>query len=63
MEIIKRFLSSGLFIETGNDQQLSEGDTVEVMDGPLRGLKGNVLRSAAGNKFLFSLNRFNKHHG
>lgn len=53
--IIKRFLSSGLFIEAGNDEQLSAGDAVEVMDGPLRGLRGIVLRSAAGSKFFVQL--------
>ncbi len=55
MDIIKRFLTSGLFIESGNAEPLGEGDAVEVIDGPLRGLRGKVLRSASGNKFIVLL--------
>ena len=55
MEIIKRFLASGLFIETGLDQQLTAGDAVEVIDGPLKGLKGRVIRHSSGDKFFVLL--------
>lgn len=55
IEIIKRFLSSGLFVETGSEQTLMEGDLVEVIDGPLKGLRGSILRSSTGNKFMVML--------
>jgi transcription termination/antitermination protein NusG len=55
MNIIERFLLSGLFIETRHSEQLSEGDPVKVIDGPLKGLTGRVLRSSSGDKFLVLL--------
>jgi transcription termination/antitermination protein NusG len=55
LAIIKRFLSSGLFIETGYDQQLGDGDAVEVIDGPLKGLSGSIIRSSSGDKFFVLL--------
>lgn len=55
LEIIKRFLASGLFVETGIEENVNLGDAVEVIDGPLRGLKGKVVRHSAGNKFFVSL--------
>jgi transcription antitermination factor NusG len=55
LEVIKRFLDSGLLIETENAAKINVGDMVEVMDGPLKGLKGHAIRSAAGNKFYVLL--------
>ena len=55
LEVIKRFLDSGLFVETEKSERVNVGDVVEVIDGPLKGLKGNVVRSAAGNKFFVVL--------
>ncbi len=55
MITIQRFLSSGLFIETGYDQKLGQGDAVKVIDGPLKGLTGSVIRHSAGEKFIVML--------
>jgi transcription antitermination factor NusG len=51
MEVIQRFLSSGFFVETDSAQSLRAGDTVEVIDGALKGLRGSVIHSSAGDKF------------
>jgi transcription antitermination factor NusG len=51
LEVIQRFLSSGLFIEAAIEQALIQGDTVEVIDGPLKGMKGSVNRTSDGEKF------------
>jgi transcription antitermination factor NusG len=54
-ELINRFLVSGLFVETGSAEEFEKGDAVEIIDGPLKGLKGSVVRTAEGDKFLISL--------
>src|SRR5882757_10987074 len=51
LDIIQRFLSSGFFVETGSVEALTAGDTVEVIDGALKGLRGSVIHSSAGDKF------------
>lgn len=55
LETINRFLTSGLFVESGPTEDFKQGDTVEIVDGPLKGLKGTVIRTADGEKFLISL--------
>ena len=50
LNIIQRFLSSGFFIETSSAPSLNAGDEVEVIDGALKGLKGRVIHSSAGDK-------------
>ena len=54
-ETIQRFLSSGLFIETGSMEVFKQGDSVEIIDGPLKGLRGTVVRTADVDKFSVSL--------
>ena len=51
LEVIKRFLSSGLFIEHTSQQNFKSGDAVEVIDGPLKGLRGTLVRTTEGEKF------------
>jgi len=51
LDIIQRFLSSGLFIETTVISSMGVGDEVEVIDGSLKGLRGSIIHSSAGNKF------------
>jgi transcriptional antiterminator NusG len=51
LNIIQRFLSSGLFIETCLTPSVGVGDEVEVMDGALKGLRGSIIHSSAGDKF------------
>lgn len=55
LEMIKRFLATGLFIETFVAEDLEEGDAVEVMDGPLRGTHGRVIHTPTGEKFSVTL--------
>jgi len=55
LDTIQRFLSSGLFIETGSMETFTQGDAVKIIDGPLKGLIGTVERTAADNKFSVSL--------
>ena len=55
MDIIQRFLSTGYFIETHDAPALRIGDIVEVIDGSLKGLKGNIVHSSAGDKFSLLL--------
>jgi len=51
LAIIQRFLSSGLFIETSATPSMGVGDEVEVIDGALKGLRGSIIHSSAGDKF------------
>jgi transcriptional antiterminator NusG len=55
LEMINRFLTSGLFVESGPTEDLRQGDIVEIIDGPLKGLMGTVFRTADGSKFNISL--------
>jgi transcription antitermination factor NusG len=55
LDTIKRFLHSGLFIESYSGEDLLKGDIVEIQDGPLKGLKGKVERSSQGEKFAVAL--------
>ena len=49
-KIINRFLETGLLLEA-MPIDFDKGDRVLVMDGPLKGVEGSVLRHASGNKF------------
>ena len=54
LEIIKRFLKTGLLIETTNPvEKLSIGDRVKVLDGPLKGAVG--VLSDLHNKHHFNV--------
>ena len=56
LEMIKRFLTTGLFVETfAIENNLEAGMRVKVMDGPLRNLEGMLLQYKNGNKFLVAL--------
>jgi transcription antitermination factor NusG len=55
MLLIQRFLSSGLFIEATGESTIEKGDRVEVMDGPLKGLRGSVVQTSEGKKFSVAL--------
>jgi len=48
---IQRFLESGFFLEATTGIDFVTGDHVEVMDGPLRGMRGTLLRTPEGEKF------------
>lgn len=51
LRLIKRFLESGLLVEANSDIEFAKGDRVEVVDGPLKGMRGTLLRTPAGEKF------------
>lgn len=41
-EVIVRFIETGLLLETFSTENIDLGEQVEVMDGPLKGLRGFV---------------------
>lgn len=56
IQTIRRFLSSGLFLETGPaDQSLKAGDVAEIIDGPLAGTKGIILKDNDEDKFIVEI--------
>ncbi len=55
MDIIQRFLSSGLFVESMPVEKFNQGDQVEIIDGLLKGFRGTVNRTSEGDKFSVSL--------
>ncbi len=55
LETIKRFLESGLLLESQQLENLQAGDPVEVIDGPLKGMVGYLIKTHAGDKFTVAL--------
>lgn len=55
LEMIKRFISSGLFLETTSVADLEPGDRVKVIDGPLRGAIGHFSGPYSQEKFYVVL--------
>lgn len=55
LETIKRFLGSGLVLESHQCEKLEVGDPVEVIDGPLKGMLGHLFKTAEGDKFTVGL--------
>ena len=51
IETIRRFIDTGLFMETYSIEDLDIGDEVEVMDGPLRGAQGVLTGEYSQEKF------------
>jgi len=51
LDTIKRFVETGLFIETHTIEDMDFGDTVEVVDGPLRGTRGVLTGEYNHEKF------------
>jgi len=60
IDIIRRFLSTGLLIEKQTLENLSTGDIVEVIDGPLRGIKGLLFDDFNESKFIVVLENINQ---
>lgn len=52
---IQRFLESGLLLETGPIEKFTPGDVVQVVDGPLKGMVGEILRTKEDAKFVVAL--------
>lgn len=55
METIKRFLSSGLLIESRQLEKFEVGDQVQVIDGPLKSMIGILIKTKDGDKFTVAL--------
>lgn len=55
LETIQRFISSGLFLENLVIDNLTEGDQVQVIDGPLKGMLGVLIKTKDGDKFTVAL--------
>ena len=55
IKTIKRFLATGLLIETSTDPLFQVGDEAEVVDGPLKGVRGKIVGSPTGEKFSVTL--------
>lgn len=55
METIQRFLTSGLLLECQPYESLLQNDPVQVVDGPLKGMVGHILKTADGEKFTVVL--------
>ena len=55
LDLIRRFMATGLFIETYSADTLQEGDQVEVLDGPLKGTSGVLTHANEGGKFNVAL--------
>lgn len=55
IETIKRFLATGLLVETSMDPKFQAGDDAEVVDGPLKGVRGKIIDSPDGDKFSVTL--------
>lgn len=54
LELIKRFIDTGLFIETSSytNEQLQAGDKVIVRDGALNGVEGTIQGEAKNQRFI-----------
>ncbi len=52
--LIHQFLDSGLLIDVSQTERFEIGDQVEIMDGPLKGVKGQLIRTASGDRFALS---------
>lgn len=55
METIKRFISSGLLLESQTVNNMIEGDPVEIIDGPLKGMFGLLIKTKDGDKFTVAI--------
>lgn len=54
-DLIQRFLSTGLYIETESIPEINNGELVRVIDGALKGVEGRVVQSSTGEKFSVTL--------
>ena len=56
MELIQRFVSTGLFVETELiPSQFDPGDKVVVRDGPLKGVTGILEKTVAEARFIVAI--------
>lgn len=55
LQLIQRFLDSGLWMEASAEVEVNIGDQVVIMDGSLKGLRGTIVETAQGRKFTIAL--------
>lgn len=55
LNLINRFITAGHFIEVSSKEELVKGDAVEILDGHLKGIKGNFVSTKSGHRFTLSL--------
>jgi transcription antitermination factor NusG len=58
---IQRFVETGLPIEAGSDENLQEGDKVNVFAGPLKGMDGEVINVANQDFFIIRIKAINQY--
>lgn len=51
LQTIERFITSGYHLESKQMDMLEAGDSVEVIDGPLKGMMGCLTKTKDGDKF------------
>jgi len=55
LETIKRFLLSGLLLESMSLEKFQTGDNVQVIDGPLKNMIGVLIKTKEGDKLTVAL--------
>ena len=55
LETIKRFLLSGLLLESRSLEKFQTGDNVQVIDGPLKNMIGVLIKTKEGDKLTVAL--------
>lgn len=55
LDTIRRFLATGLLVETIAEVDFKAGEEAEVIDGPLKGIRGKIIQSPTGDKFSVTL--------
>lgn len=61
IEMIDRFINTGLRVQAESDQHLAAGDQVKVMGGPLEGMEGEVLQQHNGEFFIVRIPAINQY--
>lgn len=60
LRLIQRFMESGLFVETSSMDEFEVGDRAEVIDGPLKGMKGALTGTANSLKLSVAIEGINQ---
>ena len=58
-ELISRYIQTGLFIEASQGSNLTAGDKVKVIDGPMKGFMGILMKRNTENLFSVFIDSLN----
>ena len=58
-ELISRYIQTGLFIEASQNSKLVAGDKVKVIDGPMKGFIGTLIKRNTENLFSVFIDSLN----